>query len=187
MPAFLYVKPEFFSQLPTGGDKKTGSFATPRTWAMVGQNLGYLKTQEAKTALVAGLVGEGVALEFGAFLMLRNELASPADVLDNPKAAVPDLSKLNRPDKVIALITGLAEEAVERQNKGKKEAHIQLLKALEHVTSRNREYIAVALSSYTAQGGSNQKLIRAAQKAIKGGDQGVKDLIQFLSNALRGS
>jgi hypothetical protein len=181
IPAFLHYKPSHFSRLPSDGDTK-GAFATPRSWSLLGKTLPALDEKFVMDAASA-LVGEGVATEFAAFRMLRKELVSPAKVMDNPEKALPDLSILNSPDRMVAMATGLGEVAAKRAKmKGSHEELTKYLAALSYVTSKKREYVAVSISTFTSLKGEMKPLIAAARKGQ--GDPRVKDLIDYLAKAL---
>jgi len=182
VPAFLHYKKEHFSRLPKDADKR-GAFATPRSWSLLGKVSGALP-EETVIDIASGLVGEGVASEFAAFRMLRRELVDPERVLENPKQALPDLGVLgNKPDRVIAMATGLGEVAARKAKGGKaQETLTKYLRALAWVTSTNREYIAVSISTFTACQGRMQDLLVAARRG--GNDPEIRELIGWLAKTL---
>tara|TARA_Y100000034_G_scaffold134516_1_gene203163 strand:+ start:678 stop:1808 length:1131 start_codon:yes stop_codon:yes gene_type:complete len=182
IPAFLHYKRDHFSRLPKDADKR-GAFATPRTWSMLGQLIGAVP-EEHVPEVASGLVGDGVASEYAAFRMLRRELVDPEQVLENPRKAVPDLGILDgHPDRVIALVTGLGEVAA-RKAKGQKTQEVltKFLRALAYVTSKNREYVSVGVSTFRACTGSMRDLLVAARKGND--DPDIKDLISYLAKTL---
>ena len=77
--AFLKFKPNLLYAMPKGSDN---SFPTPRSWEYLSSLLPY----EPNIAEMSGIVGEGVASEFNAFLRLRNELPDIAGLLRSGKA-----------------------------------------------------------------------------------------------------
>jgi hypothetical protein len=181
IPAFLHFKRAHFSHLPKDADE-LGAFATPRTWSMLGEIMpGIAEAQVPEVC--AGLVGNGVASEFAAFRMLRRELVSPEKVLEDPEKALPNVNILDRPDKVIALVTGLGECAA-RLAKGNKTLPVltQYLRALSWCTSKNREYVSVSISTFTASKGSMKDLLTAARQG--NGDALIKGLISYLAKTL---
>ena len=182
IPAFLHYKKEHFSRLPKDADKQ-GAFATPRSWSLLGKVSSAL-AEEQVLDVASGLVGEGVASEFAAFRMLRRELVDPERVLEDPKKALPDLGILdNKIDRVIAMATGLGEVAA-RKAKGNKAPEVlaKYLRALAWITSRNREYIAVSISTFTSCQGRMQDLLVAARKG--GNDPEIRELIGWLAKTL---
>lgn len=63
---------------PKSPDK---AFATPRTWAFVSQLLSDDLPESVNTALVAGTVGEGLAIEFAQHRKIAAKMPRPEDVL----------------------------------------------------------------------------------------------------------
>lgn len=181
VPAFLHYKMDHFSRLPKDADKR-GAFATPRTWSMLGR-LAAAVPEEDLVEVACGLVGEGVASEFAAFRMLRRELVDPERVLENPKRAVPDLGVLRDMDRIIAMATGLGEVAARRaKGKSSQETLTKYLRALSYITSTQREYVSVSISTFTACKGQMKDLLSAARKGNK--DPDIRSLIDYLSKTL---
>lgn len=167
IPQFLRFRPNYFSMLPKDADGN-GSFATPRTWAMLGNALAVAKRTDTLYAVAAGLVGEGVTKELVAFDMLKSQLVSPDKVLVDPQAALPDRSILNGPDKMIAMVCGLADAAIAKSKDTKVKgnlAYVQYLCALAYVTETNREYVATSISTFTAHKGNFKKLLDSVPEA----------------------
>lgn len=183
IPAFLHFKRAHFSRLPKDADDN-GSFATPRTWSMLGQLLPSL-SEDAIPEVASGLIGAGVATEYAAFRLLRKELVSPEKVMENPEKYLPNVSILDSPDKMVALVTGLGEVAA-RLAKGNKNLPVltQYLRALAHCTSRKREYVAVSISTFTACKGNMKDMLLAARQGNN--DPGIKGLITYLAKTLEG-
>ena len=182
--AFLRFRPSHHSKLPKDADKK-GSFATPRSWALLGAVFAVAEANGVLLEVASGLVSEGIATEFQAFINVRNTLVDPAKVLRDPVKTLPDPRKvLNTPDKAYAMTTGLGEVAAEWRKgadaKKKKEAPLLFMRAVGHVTQRDREYIATAVSTYTSNGGDITSLVQAAR--TNKGDVLVKSVIDFLAN-----
>jgi hypothetical protein len=167
IPQFLRFRPNYFSMLPKDADGN-GSFATPRTWAMLGNALTVAKATDTLYAVASGLVGEGVTKELVAFDMLKSQLVSPDKVLADPQAALPDRSILNGPDKMIAMVCGLADAAIIKSKDSKTKgntAYVQYLCALAWVTESNREYVATSISTFTAHKGNFKKLLDSVPEA----------------------
>lgn len=160
---FLQYKPQFFSQLPSNADKANGQFSTPRSWENVGRIMLTLDPKADPTGplytLAGGLIGEGVATEFVAFVKLQKELPNPKAVLDDPEKAMP--SPPTEPDRLAALVTALGEYAARHQNDDKK-LYLKLLIALSHVSGKTREACAAGLTVFQANGGNVSKLFDAA-------------------------
>ena len=166
--AFLRWKTTHLAQTPAEADAKHGSFATPRTWAMLGRAYKVASDKNALVDVAHGLVGEGVGTEFLAFARLRDSLVDPKEVLRNPKSAVPNpKATLDTPDKMIAMVTSIAEHTIiamrEGGKDGKKEAPTAFLKALAWVTQGGREYVATAMATYTSNGGQVPTLVAAVK------------------------
>lgn len=64
-------------------DAKSASraFATPRSWTFVSQLLGDNVDDETLTNLVAGTIGEGLAVKFMAHRKVASKMPNPADIL----------------------------------------------------------------------------------------------------------
>lgn len=187
VPAYLRFKREHLSMLPKDADKR-GAFATPRTWAKLGEQLDVAEATETTFDVASGLVGEGVATSFTAFVKIRNSLVDPNKVFDDPEKALPNPDTLNGPDKLVAMATALGEIAAARykhsKGKQKKEAPLKLLRALSWVTQSNREYCGAGVSTYIAVGGQSvlPQLVKIARANRK--DPVVSNLLVFLKSAL---
>ena len=57
------------------------SFATPRTWHFVSDLLATASTDNVKSTLISGTVGEGIALKFMAYRKTTSQLPNPRDIL----------------------------------------------------------------------------------------------------------
>jgi DNA polymerase III delta prime subunit len=162
--AFIRFKPGMLSRLPRDADK-AGAFATPRTWTMTGYSLQAAKDNEAVYDVAAGLVGDGTAVEFTAFVRLRGEIPDPKAVLLDPEKHLPKPPKASEPDRLVAIVTALAEHAAPMSNErtalGKRIPEL-LLRAVAHVTTSGREYASAAILTYAANNGNVNALIKAA-------------------------
>ncbi len=165
VPAFIRFKPGHLSHLPKDADK-AGAFATPRTWEMVGRSLQAAKDNDAVYDVAAGLVGEGVATEFTAFVRLRGEIPDVKALLLDPEKELPNPPR--EPDRLVAIVTALAEVAAplsnERNAAGRK-IPMQFLQATAHCTKSGREYASAAILTYAANDGNVNALIKAATAA----------------------
>jgi hypothetical protein len=149
--SFLRYK-DHLSKLPKDADER-GAFATPRTWAKLGRLYDHSHKTGMLLDVASGLVGEGVAIEFVAFVNTRAQLIDPVEILKNPEIIPTPRDYLNTPDKAYACMTGIAETAaawVSRGGKEAKTAPAQFLLALAHLADGNREYAPVALNTYYA-------------------------------------
>jgi hypothetical protein len=174
--------------LPKDADGN-GSFATPRTWAMLGNALSVAKATDTLYAVASGLVGEGVTKELVAFDMLKSQLVSPDKVLADPQAALPDRSILNGPDKMIAMVCGLADAAIVKSKDAKVKgntAYVQYLCALAWVTETNREYVATSISTFTAHKGNFKKLLDSVPEA-RGKEPRVTAMLSKLAECFQSS
>lgn len=188
IPAFLYWKRDRLSMLPKDAGPKNGAFATPRSWAKLG--LLYYTAEQAGALLdvATGLVGEGVATEFAAFCRTRAQMVPPDQVLADPERAIPKPQEtLATPDKIVAMVTGIAEVVSTRsrdlasENK-RVDLALQFLRAVSWVTIGNHEYTGAALNTFTANGGRMEDVLLAAKNNKS--DPVVKNMIGFLKKSL---
>jgi hypothetical protein len=163
---FLTFRPAHFSRTPADADQQ-GAFATPRTWTMLANLLGMARKTDTLRETAAGLVGDGVATELVAFELVRSQLVAPEKVLANPETALPDRSILNSPDRMIAMVAGLADAAIHKaKQKDGNKAHVQYLRALAYVTETGgREYVATSIATFMSHKGSFPKLKDAVMEA----------------------
>lgn len=164
VPAFLRtIKGSgHFSQLPSKANAR-GSFATPRSWTALGRDFAAAEATETLHDVALGHVGNS-ASEYIAFLRMRSQLARPADVLMNPKKALPDpKAQLDEPDKAIALVTGLAEQAIEwAQGEDKslsENAYERFLLALAWTAQNEGDHFAMAIHHFASCGGDVTRLL----------------------------
>tara|TARA_Y200000002_G_C22630031_1_gene642071 strand:+ start:292 stop:1377 length:1086 start_codon:yes stop_codon:yes gene_type:complete len=73
-----FSKQDLYDFDPKGASR---AFATPRTWAFVSQLLSDDLPESTLTDLVAGAVGDGLAVKFMAHRKVASELPNPTDVL----------------------------------------------------------------------------------------------------------
>ena len=182
--AFLMFREVHHTKLPKEADKR-GAFATPRSWAMLGRIFQVATATGNMLEVASGLVGEGVAVEFQAFCNVRQQLVSPTKVLMDPLKALPNPKKvLSNPDRAYAMTTGLGEVAgawrKSKDGQKKREAPFLFMRALGHVTDKNREYIAVGVNTYTNNGGDVTSLVQAARTHKN--DALVKSVVDFLAD-----
>lgn len=163
VPSYLLWRRTHFSQLPKDADRR-GVFATPRTWHMLGRLIATARKKDAVQPVAMGLVGEGIAAELLGFEAMRQAMVAPEEVLQNPERALPeghDIWKRDRVDVKIATLSGVCDLAAKSDKPRVLEA---LVKAMAFICKDDAEYVAVALTVFTASGGSSKAL---AHKAIK--------------------
>jgi hypothetical protein len=182
---FLTFRPAYFSMLPKDADAQ-GAFATPRTWSMLGRLLDVARKTNSLHEMSAGLVGEGITKELVAFEMLRTQLVSPDKVLADPEGALPDRNILNGPDRMTAMVTGLADSAINKAKGAKgNTAYVQYLCALAYVTETGgREYVGVSISTFLSHRGNFAKLRDAVMEA-KQKDHRVQGMMKALADCFK--
>jgi hypothetical protein len=190
IPAFLTWKPELLSQLPVNNDKM-GAFATPRQWASLGQQFATAEAcgEEVLLAVSAGLVSKGIALEFTAFVEIRNTLVDPEKVFDDPQGALPNPSTtLDEPSKCIAMVCALGEIGAQRWKKGKGKAKTdapkKMLLSLAWASAAGDEYAAVGVQTFLDNGGNLTAIARVARD--ERGDPVIGRLLDHVKSALLG-
>jgi len=153
VPSFLRYRPTHLSKLPKDADKM-GAFATPRTWAKLGGMWDTAHGMGFGLETAMGLVGEGPAMEFMAYVNVKSQLVDPETVLKDPVKAMPNpAQELHSPDRAYAMITGLAEVAAQWNKDSRKGAGLAFIKAVGHCCVGNEEYLSVAINTFVAEGG----------------------------------
>jgi len=187
VPAYLRWRTDKLSMFPKDADA-LGAFATPRSWAKLGAQYHVAQQADCLFDVASGLVGQGVATEFTAFVKVRANLVDPEKVLDDPEKALPDPATLNSPDKLVAMSSSLGEIAAHRSKKGKgkkrSEAAIKLLKALAWSTQESREYCSSGVSAFLSNGGEISDLVKVARNHRD--DPVVSKLLTFLKSVFMG-
>ena len=92
------------------------SFATPRSWSFVSELLEDALDQSTTTDLVAGTVGEGLAVKFMAHRKVASKMPNPSDILDGK---VKEL-KTKEISATYSLTVSLCYELKEASDKGDK-------------------------------------------------------------------
>ena len=92
------------------------SFATPRSWAFVSELLDDELDESTTTDLVAGTVGEGLAVKFMAHRKVASKMPNPSDILDGK---VKEL-KTKEISATYSLTVSLCYELKEASDKGDK-------------------------------------------------------------------
>lgn len=175
--SFLLYRPVHLSHLPKDADER-GSFATPRSWEKLARCLQTTNLSPDDLFPVAeGLIGNGVAVEFIAFLKTVKALPNPAQVLNDPVGCFP--SPIREPDKLVAIVSGLAEYAAKQKDKT---VPLKFMKALAHICSAAYEYAGTAVTTYVNHEGSLPDLIQSVRGNKK--DKKLKGLMVQLRKAL---
>jgi len=94
-------------------DTNVRAFASPRTWAFVGQPNGILDLGLHNGTLyevIKGAIGEGVGTEFYGFLKIYRDLPNPNDILEHNKNIVPEESNV-----MYALVSALINTVREKK------------------------------------------------------------------------
>jgi hypothetical protein len=89
------------------------SFATPRSWTFVSELLEDGESDATMTDLVAGSVGEGLAVKFMAHRKIASQLPSPTDILDGK---VKEL-KIKEVSAMYSLVTSMCYELQDAHKK----------------------------------------------------------------------
>lgn len=91
---FLSFRPNLLFKLPEAGQDLRG-FPTPRTWTMASQILHHFSSRDLALQVLSGVLGDGPAVEFRAFLQVASKLPDINDILDGSaeplKESTPDL------------------------------------------------------------------------------------------------
>lgn len=103
--AFLYTRRTKILDFPKEIAQQSGPWPSPRTWDRVSQALAVARSPEDASGLIAGLVGQGLAIEFVNFM--RNlDLPDPEKILSDPSKF--DMAKYkNRGDQVFAILNNI--------------------------------------------------------------------------------
>jgi MoxR-like ATPase len=109
--AFLEVRPALVLDVPAGTAEAGRAWPSPRSWESVARLLAACEaagaSEDARTHLVVGAVGEGAGIEFLSWL-INMDLPDPEAILANP-----DLFVLpERSDRAFAVLTAVASVAV---------------------------------------------------------------------------
>lgn len=102
---FLSFRNDLLLNTAAGPDEL--AFATPRSWEMVSNVLNYIEPDADKAyPLIAGLVGTGVAVEFGTWCQIYRDLPSVEDIFAGKNPGMPE-----RPDCLYALSSAMVSYA----------------------------------------------------------------------------
>jgi hypothetical protein len=176
---YLRYRPENWYTAPRSAGK-LGSFATPRSWESVAQKLA-AEPRSLWAAGVQGSVGEGIAVEFMAFLATIDQMVAPAEVIANPRAALPNPEAiLDRADKRHAMMSGLGEVGGEMcaqaaTSRERSEVTRKYLEAVRWASCGHGDLAAASLAVWLAKGNA-MTLVK-----VGNADPELKPLLDHLS------
>ena len=108
-----FAKGDLYNFDPAQHDR---SFATPRSWSFVSDLLDSTLSESTQTDIVAGCVGEGLAIKFMAHRKIASKLPNPTDIL---AGKVKDL-KVKEVSAMYSLTTGMCYELKDNYETAKK-------------------------------------------------------------------
>jgi hypothetical protein len=108
-----FAKGDLYNFDPAQHDR---SFATPRSWSFVSDLLDSTLSESTQTDIVAGCVGEGLAIKFMAHRKIASKLPNPTDIL---AGKVKDL-KVKEVSAMYSLTASLCYELVDAYQNAKK-------------------------------------------------------------------
>jgi hypothetical protein len=108
-----YQKADLYNFDPTIHDR---SFATPRSWSFVSDLLDDETPETLQTDLVAGCIGEGLAIKFMAHRKIAKDLPNPSDIL---AGKVKEL-KVKEVSAMYSLTAGMCYELKDNYENAKK-------------------------------------------------------------------
>lgn len=166
-------------QSPSDATEVLGSFATPRQWENLARTVGAHHPDDVR-AIGYGLVG-APAHEWAAFRALADTVIDPEACFRDPLAAVPDPESQfgGRPDAVHAAVTALTGYSVTAMKLGGVRWRVaeSWARAVWHVSTSNKEMLAIALDEWPARHGSAKDLMDCITKST---DPAVEALASFL-------
>ena len=87
-----FAKQDLYDFDPRGSSK---AFATPRSWSFVSQLLTEHLSESVLTDLIAGAVGEGLAIKFMAHRKIAADLPNPTDILSGKIKTMPKKTEVS--------------------------------------------------------------------------------------------
>ena len=114
--SFIKIKPHMLHQMPKDDANRGGSWPSHRTWSMAARLLAGAKamnaSQDTRVLLLAGCVGEGIAMDFLAWENAL-DLPDPEELLKAPeKYKVPE-----RGDQIFSVATSVVQAIKHKNNK----------------------------------------------------------------------
>jgi hypothetical protein len=117
------------------------AFATPRSWEMVSNILNNVPgTPQEMYPLVAGLVGNGMAIEFKSWCQLHKDLPDTEGIFNRTEINIPKAS-----DTLYAVVSSMISYAKEH-----KDEHVKIGNSLKYAKRMPADYISLLLKSYEA-------------------------------------
>lgn len=117
------------------------AFATPRSWEMVSNILNNVPgTPQEMYPLVAGLVGNGMAIEFKSWCQLHKDLPDTEGIFNGTEINIPKAS-----DTLYAVVSSMISYAKEH-----KDEHVKIGNSLKYAKRMPADYISLLLKSYEA-------------------------------------
>jgi MoxR-like ATPase len=153
---FLQFRPKLFFTFPEALKAKENAYATPRSWEMVSKLLKsdiYDLSSDELSILIAGAVGESIAIEFVAWVRLKDKLPNLDKILNDQN--VPILSQ-KEIDKGYACAVALAERIISQGKKDKTKAQKWSQHAIKWLESCNPSFTALFINIVRAK---NQSLL----------------------------
>lgn len=98
---FLRWRPEMLIAKDIPGE---GGFPSPRAWMQISRIVGLSISAGAEREMLTGTIGEGAAIEYGAYLRTARELPSIQEMIDKPQKA----SVSKSPSVSYAVVSALA-------------------------------------------------------------------------------
>jgi len=175
--SFLHFRPAHLSKLPKEADDN-GAFATPRSWEKLAKCLDGAKANDMVYDVAKGLVGEGVAVEFSAFIRTVDDLPNPKDVLRDPEGVMP--KPPTEPDQLIAIVSSIAEFAAKMKRDDKTKL---FMLALAHICQDSFEYAGTAVSTFINRGGELRDIINCIKENKN--NPNLSKLMRHLRSALK--
>jgi MoxR-like ATPase len=114
---FLQFRPNLLSTFEAAKNAQEVAFATPRSWEMVSTILKTQPGQDVLETLIAGAVGQGVALEFIAYRALKQDLPKIDDILAGKSAQCAE-----KADVRYATTVALASRVIQEGDKNEQRA-----------------------------------------------------------------
>ena len=144
--AFLAVRPPLVLQVPSVAGQASRGWPSPRSWESVAKLVAMCEavgaSDDARTLLVLGAVGEGAGIEFLSWLA-NMDLPDPEQVLADPDAfELPE-----RSDRAFAVLTAVASVAIAR---GDADSWSAAWRVVARVADRAPDVAALAARSLAA-------------------------------------
>lgn len=153
--AFIRAQPHKLLVMPKNETDMGKPFPTMRSWTQASRLMAASRaanvSMETEITLVAGVIGNGLALEF---LEWRNslDLPNPADIIANPDAFVLP----QRADTAFAVLVGVAQYASERvkgEDKASQHVYLNAWRVFNNVAKQGKKDVAAASVKMLARSG----------------------------------